>query len=97
MDMLKVVWAGWNNIFPSDKIWGILENNQGSYINFWCRRGASMQFKVVDNKKFQHKINGGYKEITYNQLNEFYPGFDEQVTEQFIFKILSGKVRGVDG
>ena len=97
--MLNVHWAGWYNEGTSDKLWGVLERvyddiDAVTYYNFWCRRGAKMQFKHVgNNKNYRHKANSGYKSIDVEKLEEIYPGFMEEANNQLILGILTGTVR----
>lgn len=89
--MLEVYWAGWYKSGSSDKIWGIIQNGN-TYYNFWCRRGARMQFKKNNDRKWSHKEKKGYKTITPEKLEEIYPGFMSEAEGQLVFGILSGKV-----
>lgn len=93
---MKVYWAGWFKDGTSDKIWGILKVGVGSefkYYNFWCKRGAKMQFKAIDYPKFGHKEKKGYKEISDSQLEAIYPGFFEEAQSNLVFNLMAGKVR----
>ncbi len=97
--MLRVYWAGWYKEGTSDKLWGVLERhdedgNIMTYYNFWCRRGAKMQFKHVgQNKKYTHKSSSGYKSIDVDTLEQIYPGFMDEANTQLIFGIFAGTVR----
>lgn len=89
---MKIYWAGWYKEGTHDKIWGILEVNDTHY-NFWCRRGAKMQFKKTDDLKVSHKRNKGYNSITSNKLEEIYPGFFDEAQSNLVFAIMADKVR----
>jgi hypothetical protein len=89
---MKIVWAGWFNEGNSDKIWGILEVNDATY-NFWCRRGAKMQFKRTDSTKYWHKADKGYRSITAEKLEQIYPGFFQEAESNLVFDLMAGKVR----
>ena len=88
---MKVYWAGWYKLGTSDKIWGILQVGE-SYYNFWCRRGAKMQFKKTDDLKYNHKKRKGYTEITSSTLEEIYPGFFDEAQSNLVFAIMADKV-----
>lgn len=90
--MLLVEWAGWYNKGTSDKIWGIIRDGQGERFNFWCRRGAKMQFKATSDGRFSHKVDKGYQSITVKKLEAIYPGFMQEAEQQLIFKKLTGNV-----
>ena len=91
--MLNIIWAGWYKSSTSDKLWGVLRREDGAYYNFWCKRGARMQFKLVDTDKYRHKADKGYKQIDMVTLDSIYPGFMEEANNQLIFGILAGTVR----
>ena len=91
--MFTVYWAGWFVEGTSDKIWGVLKSENNSYYNFWCRRGAKMQFKHTHTNKYIHKSDKGYKEITLAKLEEIYPGFTDEVQMQLTFSLLAERVR----
>lgn len=91
--MLVIEWAGWYKRENSDKLWGVLKDAQEEYYNFWCRRGAKMQFKHTNTRKFQHKFDKGYREISDQKLEEIYPGFMDEATRQLAFGKLCGTVR----
>ena len=91
--MFSVYWAGWFKEGTSDKIWGVLRSDNGTYYNFWCRRGAKMQFKHTHTNKYSHKRDKGYKEITTEKLEEIYPGFMDEVSQQLMFAVFSERVR----
>jgi hypothetical protein len=91
--MLNIIWAGWYKSSTSDKLWGVLQREDGAYYNFWCKRGARMQFKLVANDKYRHKADKGYKQIDLVTLDSIYPGFMEEANNQLIFGILAGTVR----
>lgn len=93
--MIRIYWAGWYNQGTSDKIWGVLETDNGDYFNFWCRRGAKMKFKKVYTNRYDHKENKGYKSISSKKLEQIYPGFMDEAQQQLAFDLLSGNVRGV--
>jgi hypothetical protein len=89
---VKTYWAGWLNEGSSDKIWGILKVGD-TYYNFWCRRGAKMQFKAIDYPKYGHKQKKGYVEITDSRLEEIYPGFFDEAQSNLVFALMADKVR----
>lgn len=89
---MNIVWAGWFKEGSSDKIWGILEVGGANY-NFWCRRGARMQFKRTDSMKYWHKSDKGYRSITAEKLEEIYPGFFAEAESNLVFNLMAGKVR----
>lgn len=89
---MKIYWAGWFKEGTSDKIWGIL-NVSGTYYNFWCRRGAKMQFKKTSDLKYSHKRDKGYRSITADQLEAIYPGFFDEAQSNLVFAIMSNSVR----
>lgn len=89
---MNIVWAGWYKEGSSDKLWGILEEGNALY-NFWCRRGAMMQFKRTDSMKYWHKEDKGYKSITEDKLKEIYPTFFEEAEQKLVFDVMAGKVR----
>lgn len=89
---MQIYWAGWYQSDKSDKIWGIIETN-GSHFNFWCQRGARMQFKATDNLKYHHKADKGYKEITAQQLESIYPEFFNEAQSKLVLDLLCGRVR----
>jgi len=89
---MQIHWAGWYRNDSSDKIWGIITVND-AHFNFWCRRGARMQFKATNDLRYLHKANKGYKQITAGQLESIYPGFFEEAENKLIFDLLSGRVK----
>lgn len=89
---MQIHWAGWNQEGTSDKIWGIIAVN-GAYFNFWCRRGARMQFKATEDLRYHHKADRGYKEITAATLEAVYPGFFTEAESKLVFDLLAGRVR----
>jgi hypothetical protein len=89
---MKVYWVGWVKEGTSDKLWGVLEHN-GQWFNFWCRRGAKMQFKHVGNNKYSHKVKKGYNQITIDLLEQIYPNFSEEANMQLTFGLLAETVR----
>ncbi len=90
--MITIEWAGWYKRDNSDKLWGVLRDAHGEYYNFWCRRGAKMQFKHTNTQRYQHKFDKGYREITAEKLEEIYPGFMEEANQQLAFSKLSNAV-----
>jgi hypothetical protein len=90
--MISVYWAGWFKEGTSDKIWGILKVGE-AYYNFWCRRGAKMQFKKTLSLKYYHKADKGYKSITSQKLEEIYPGFFDEAQSNLVFALMADKVR----
>lgn len=91
--MLDLEWAGWYKKYGSDKLWGVLKSSDGTYYNFWCRRGAKMNFKHASNMKYKHKESKGYESIDLSTLEMIYPGFMEEATNTLVLKILSGDIR----
>jgi hypothetical protein len=89
---MKTYWTGWFKDGNSDKIWGILKVGD-TYYNFWCRRGAKMQFKAIDYPKYGHKQKKGYVEITDSRLEEIYPGFFDEAQSNLVFALMADKVR----
>lgn len=89
---MNVYWAGWYKEGTSDKIWGILEVD-GKCYNFWCRRGARMQFKATNTRKYYHKEDKGYKSITSAQLETIYPNFFDEAQSNLVFALMADKVR----
>lgn len=89
---MKTYWAGWFREGDSDKIWGILKVGN-SYYNFWCRRGAKMQFKAIDYPKYGHKEKKGYRPISDSQLEAIYPGFFDEAQSNLVFALMADKVR----
>jgi hypothetical protein len=89
---MKIHWAGWFKGGTSDKIWGILQVGN-VYYNFWCRRGARMQFKKTDDLNYSHKKKKGYRSITSDMLTEIYPGFFEEAESNLVYNLMAGKVR----
>ena len=87
--MIDIVWTGWFKQGTSDKLWGVLRDAHGEYYNFWCRRGAKMQFKHTNTDKHWHKADKGYKSITPQKLEEIYPGFTEEANQQLAFSKLT--------
>lgn len=90
-DAMKTYWAGWCKDGTSDKIWGILQVGN-AYYNFWCRRGAKMQFKATNDLKYKHKARR-YNEISDAQLEAIYPGFFQEAESNLVFDLMAGKVR----
>lgn len=90
--MLELEWAGWYKSNSSDKLWGVLKAPDGTYYNFWCRRGAKMSFKHTTNKKYHHKESKGYTNIDLDMLEQIYPGFMDEANSTLILKILGGNV-----
>lgn len=88
---MKVYWAGWFKDGTSDKLWGILKVGD-AYYNFWCRRGARLQFKAIDYPKYSHKAKK-YQPISDKQLLEIYPNFFEEAESNLVFNLMAGKVR----
>ena len=88
---MKVYWAGWYKLGTSDKIWGILQVGN-AYYNFWCRRGAKMQFKKTNDLKYTHKRKKGYTEITSPTLADIYPGFFEEAQSNLVFALMADNV-----
>ena len=89
---MKTYWAGWFKDGTSDKIWGILKVGD-AYYNFWCKRGAKMQFKSIDYPKYDHKRKKGYREISDSQLETIYPGFFDEAQSNLVFALMADKVR----
>lgn len=94
---MNVEWAGWYQEGTSDKLWGVLRV-ENTFYNFWCRRGARLQFKRNDDLRFYHKITReklkkGYVEISTSRLVEIYPGFFEEAESNLVFNLMAGKVR----
>ena len=89
---MKTYWTGWYKDNTSDKIWGILKVGD-AYYNFWCRRGAKMQFKAIDYPKYGHKQKKGYVEITDSRLEQIYPGFFDEAQSNLVFALMADKVR----
>jgi hypothetical protein len=89
---MKTYWTGWYKDGTSDKIWGILRVGD-AYYNFWCRRGAKMQFKAIDYPKYGHKEKKGYKPINDAQLEAIYPGFFDEAQSNLVFALMADKVR----
>lgn len=90
--MLELEWAGWYKSTTSDKLWGILKSSNGTYYNFWCRRGSKMNFKQTLRPKYSHKSQKGYKSIDLEMLETIYPGFMQEAINTLVIKILSGDV-----
>lgn len=88
---MKVYWVGWCKTGTSDKIWGILDVN-GVYYNFWCRRGARMQFKRTDDLAYSHKRRRGYTEISSATLEDIYPSFFDEAQSSLVFALMADKV-----
>lgn len=89
--MYEVYWVGWVNEGNHDKLWGVLKSANGNtFYNFWCRRGATMQFKKVDSPAYRHKEKKGYKQITPDKLDEIYPTFMQEAEMKLVFANLSG-------
>lgn len=95
--MLEVVWAGWYNKGTSDKLWGVIRVDSGDYFNFWCRRGAKMQFKKTNTNRYSHKEDRGYERISKERLEQIYPGFIEEANQQLVYGLLTNSVRGTVG
>lgn len=89
---MKTYWTGWYKDGTSDKIWGILRAGD-AYYNFWCRRGAKMQFKAIDYPKYGHKEKKGYRPISDAQLETIYPGFFDEAQSNLVFALMADKVR----
>lgn len=89
---MNVYWAGWYKEGTSDKIWGILQVGE-AYYDFWCRRGAKMQFKATKDLKFRHKEKKGYKAISTAQLEAIYPSFFDEAQSNLVFALMADKVR----
>lgn len=88
---MKVFWVGWFRDSTSDKLWGILKVGD-AYYNFWCRRGAKMQFKRTKDIKYGHKIKKGYVEITTTTLEDIYPRFFNEAQSNLVFALMADNV-----
>lgn len=83
----------WNNEGSSDKIWGVTDY-RGQPVTFWGKRTAKeLTFKLVedDPKKLADKKKRarGYKEISFEKLEELDPGFKERFEGMIVLCIVT--------
>ena len=66
----------------------------GKYLTFWGRRGAKLQTKLWEgtnwdaNELFRKKQNKGYQSVSKSQLDEVYPGFDQDLEKTAVWEAL---------
>lgn len=91
---------GWMKEGTSDKVWGYIKLESGSYYNFWGRRGKTLRFKrhtghwrdwELDNLA-DKKLAKGYKKLTEAEIEVISPGFAEEFGSQFVMAKFSGTI-----
>ncbi len=99
----QFVFLGWMLEGTSDKVWGYIKLNSGSYYNFWGRRGKTLRFKRHADSARQwnqydltdlsrKKLDKGYKKLTEAEMEVISPGFAEEFGSQFVMAKFSGAI-----
>lgn len=81
---------GWCKEDNHDKVWGIISVREVNprtrvFVTFWGRRGYKLHFKVWEGddwsayQEFRKKERKGYKSIPQTDLDQVYPGFEEEM------------------
>lgn len=81
-----------------DKVWGVIflddrRTYPAKVLIFWGRRGHKLQTKMsVDNyeldKLIRVKENKGYKSVVKSELDEIYPGFQDDLEKTAMWALL---------
>ena len=92
-----VEWVGWCKDGTSDKIWGYIRLNCGTYYNFWCKRGGVPRFKRHDDnwtvrELSRSKHDQGYAPQTGASMEVIWVGFAEALENAFIIAKFSGNI-----
>lgn len=86
-------YVGWHRDANHDNIWaltvikwGIWYNKDTDFVVIWGRRGRSLQHKVCrgwshsdSELRIHKKSRMGYQEVKSHQMDEVYPGFDDDI------------------
>jgi hypothetical protein len=97
---------GWCKEGTHDKVWGAIllaedviisegwPFKTNKYITFWGRRGAKLQTKLVNGKRYdiqtlsRKKLNKGYNEINKSELDKVYPEFQSDLEKTAMWAML---------
>lgn len=91
---MKYEFIGWCREDNHDKVWGVIELADYTYISFWGRRGAKLQTKLIKTSNYvitdliYKKKHRGYNEVSKNHLDEVYPNFESDLEKTAIWASL---------
>lgn len=88
--------VGWyhDNRNRHDKVWGVINLPNHTYLTFWGRRGKKLQTNIraeltrAINKLIFAKEDKGYLSITPDKLEEVYPEFQTDLEKTIAWAIL---------
>ena len=92
---MKFEHIGWCREDNHDKVWGIIRLQDTKCVTFWGRRGAKLQTKIINANSwvaedlFIKKLRKGYVRIGQHELDNVYPGFQEDLEKTAIWAMLA--------